>query len=158
MGVLSDVFYFLTTSCSAHNFHTIYYLVIYGRYSLYKLVGELLLVRLPNLNIKIEGLKNFKIIFSPPSRKAKENNIMTLTQKIEIIRQKLEEKFNGHVTARAAINYSHFIIVTLKLRYIAYNFSYPVSEEAIEMSEPHDIVYELDDMFMSLILNYIRRD
>ena len=83
---------------------------------------------------------------------------MTLTQKIEIIRQKLEEKFNGHVTAKVAINNPHFIIVTLKLRYTAYNFSYPVSEEAIEMSEPHDIVYELDDMFMSLILNYIRRD
>ena len=83
---------------------------------------------------------------------------MTLTQKIEIIRQKLEEKFNGHVTARAAIHNPNFIIVTLKLRYTAYNFSYPVSEEAIEMSEPHDIVYELDDMFMSLILYYIRRD
>ena len=83
---------------------------------------------------------------------------MTLTQKIEIIRQELEEKFNGHVTARAAINNSHFIIVTLKLRYMPYNFSYTVSEEAIEMSEPHDIVYELDDIFMSLILNYIRRD
>ena len=77
---------------------------------------------------------------------------MTLTQKIEITRQKLEEKFNGHVTAKAAI------IVTLQLRYTAYNFSYPVSEEAIEMSEPNDIVYELDDMFMSLILNYVRRD
>ena len=83
---------------------------------------------------------------------------MTLTQKIEIIRQKLEEKFNGHVTARVAIHNPHFIIVTLELRCTSYIFSYPVSEEAIEMSEPHDIVYELDDMFMSLILNYIRRD
>ena len=83
---------------------------------------------------------------------------MTLTQKIEIIRQKLEKKFNGHVIARVAINNPHFIIVTLKLRYTTYNFSYLVSEEAIEMSEPNDIVYELDDMFMSLILNYIRRD
>lgn len=83
---------------------------------------------------------------------------MTLKQKIEIIRQKLEEKYNGQVTAKATMNNPHFIIVTLKLRYTAYNFSYPVSEEAIEMSEPYDIVYELDDMFMSLILNYIRRD
>lgn len=83
---------------------------------------------------------------------------MTLTQKIELIRQKLEEKFNGQVTAREAINNPHFIIVTLKLRYTAYNFSYPVSKEAIEMSLLNDIVYELDDMFMSLILNYIRRD
>ena len=83
---------------------------------------------------------------------------MTLTQKIEIIRQKLEEKFDGHVTAKAAINNPNFIIVTLELRYTAYNIAYPVSVEAIEMSEPHDIVYELDDMFMSLILNYIRRD
>ena len=82
---------------------------------------------------------------------------MTLTQKIEIIRQELEEKFNGHVTARAAINNPHFIIVTLKLRYTAYNFSYPVAEEAIKMSAPHDIAYELDDMFMSLVLNYVRR-
>lgn len=83
---------------------------------------------------------------------------MTLTQKIEIIRQKLEEKFNGHVTAKAAINNPRVIIVTLKLRYTAYIFSYPVYEEAIEMSEPGDIVSELDDMFMSLILNYVRRD
>lgn len=81
---------------------------------------------------------------------------MTLTQKIELIRQELEERFNGHVTARAAMNNPHFIIVTLKLRYTAYNFSYPVAEEAIEMSEPHDIAVELDTMFMSLVLNYIR--
>ena len=40
---------------------------------------------------------------------------MTLTQKIEIIRQELEEKFNGHVTARGAIENPHFIIVALKL-------------------------------------------
>lgn len=83
---------------------------------------------------------------------------MTLTQKIEIIREKLEEKFNGQVTARAAINNKYLIIVTLKLRHTAYNFSYPVTEEAIEMSEPNVIVCELEDMFMSLILNYIRRD
>ena len=82
---------------------------------------------------------------------------MTVTQKIELIRQELEEKFNGHVTARPSMDYPHFIIVTLKLCYTAYYFSYPVSEEAIEMSEPHDIAIELDTMFMSQILNYIRR-
>ncbi len=82
---------------------------------------------------------------------------MTLTQKIELIRQELEEKFNGHVIVEPSIDYPHFIIVTLRLRYTAYNFSYPVSEEAIEMSEPQDIAIELETMFMSLILNYIRR-
>ena len=82
---------------------------------------------------------------------------MTLTKKIELIRQELEEKFNGQVTVEPSIDYPHFIIVTLRLRYTAYNFSYPVSEEAIEMSEPHDIAIEIDTMLMSLVLNYIRR-
>ena len=126
------------------------------RYSLYKSVGELNSSS-AELNYQNRGLEKFYHKFSPPSRKAKENLIMTLTQKIELIRQELEENFNGHVTARAAMNNPHFIIVTLKLRYTAYNFSYPVSEEAIEMSEPHDIAIELETMFMSQILNYIRR-
>ena len=127
------------------------------RYSLYKSVGGLNSSS-AELNTENRGLENFYHKFSPPqSSKAKENLIMTLTQKIELIRQELEENFNGHVTARAAMNNPHFIIVTLKLRYTAYNFSYPVSEEAIEMSEPHDIATELDTMFMSLVLNYIRR-
>ena len=127
------------------------------RYSLYKSVGGLNSSS-AELNYQNRGLENFYHKFSPPqSSKVKENLIMTLTQKIELIRQELEEKFNGHVTARAAMNNPHFIIVTLKLRYTAYNFSYPVSEEAIEMSEPHDIAIELETMFMSLVLNYIRR-
>lgn len=82
---------------------------------------------------------------------------MSLTQKIELIRQELEKNFNGNVTATPAYNYPKCIIVTLELRYTAYKFSYPVNEEAIEMSDPHDIATELDKTFMSLILNYIRR-
>ena len=69
MGVLSDNFNFQTISCSAHNFHTIYYLVIYGRYSLYKLAGELLISSSAELKIKIEGLKNFQTNFPHPPAK-----------------------------------------------------------------------------------------
>lgn len=81
---------------------------------------------------------------------------MTLTQKIELIRQELEKNFNGNVTAAPAYDYPKLIIVTLRLNYTSYNFSYPVTEESIEMSDPHDIATELDTIFMSLILNYIR--
>lgn len=82
---------------------------------------------------------------------------MTITQKIELIRQELEKNFNGNITARHVYDYPKLIIITLRLNYTAYNFSYPVAEEAIEMSEPHDIATELDTIFMSLILNYIRK-
>ena len=70
LTIMCSAHNFLTIMCSAHNFHIISFIhVIYGRYSLYKLVGELLLVRLPNLNIKIEGLKIFKKNFPHPPAK-----------------------------------------------------------------------------------------
>lgn len=83
---------------------------------------------------------------------------MTIAEKQEIIRQGLEKRFNGHVSARSAVTNENLIIYTLKLKYVNYRFSYPVFEDAIEHSLPDDLICELDNVFSTLIWNWIRRE
>lgn len=82
---------------------------------------------------------------------------MSIPEKIETIRQLLENQFNGRVTARAAMHNDRLIAFTLHLKYLNYKFSYLVDEEAIEMSECTQIANELIPIFETLIWELIRR-
>lgn len=82
---------------------------------------------------------------------------MSVAEKIEVIKKELEETYNAKVTTRTSLLDIKKIAFNLIFKDEIFAFLYFVDEEAIEMSDPHNIYLELTDIFDALIWESVRR-